>query len=76
MSNSRIVYQNWIVDLGHDTMEQLFDNSRIYKTDEYLEARLPVFLELVCVWLRVYKLPFRIDQQSPDSSSPYNKIEL
>jgi len=37
MSNSRIVYQNWIVDLGHDPMEQFFDNSRINNPDERLE---------------------------------------
>jgi len=45
MSNSRIVYQNWIVDLGHDTMEQLFDNSRIYNPDEHLREAVSLALK-------------------------------
>jgi len=37
MSNSRVVYQNWIVDLGRDPLKQWFLNENRSKPDEQLK---------------------------------------
>ncbi|MFH2049866.1 MAG: sigma-70 family RNA polymerase sigma factor [bacterium] len=37
MSNSRVVYQNWIVDLGRDPLKQGFQNSAFEKPDEQIK---------------------------------------
>lgn len=37
MSNSRVVYQNWIVDLGRDPLKDWSQNNRADKPDEQLK---------------------------------------
>ena len=36
MSNSRIVYQNWIVDIGRDPLKRELQNNNVEKPDEHL----------------------------------------
>ncbi len=45
MSNSRIVYQNWIVDLGRDPLIQGFNNVSIEKPDEHLIEAVSLALQ-------------------------------
>ena len=45
MSNSRIVYQNWIVDLGRDPLEQGIQNSPCERPDEQIKQAVSLALK-------------------------------